>query len=73
MVANRTENFCAVSCIDTQVYINESYNFNKKGNLSYFRKQILDGKVIHLSSEIVVKEVEINAGQIDKLCSLSVL
>lgn len=44
--------------IDTQIYINESYNFNEKGNLSYFRKQILDGKVIHLTSEIVVGEVE---------------
>lgn len=44
--------------IDTQIYINESYNFNEKGNLSYFCKQILDGKVIHLTSEIVVGEVE---------------
>lgn len=44
--------------IDTQSYINESYNFNEKGNLSYYHKQILDGKVIHLSSEIVVGEVE---------------
>lgn len=44
--------------IDTQVYINESYNFNEKGNLNYFCKQILDGKVIHLTSEIVVREVE---------------
>ncbi len=44
--------------IDTQVYINESYNFNEKGNLSYFRKQIIDGKVVHLTSEIVVREVE---------------
>lgn len=44
--------------IDTQVYINESYNFSEKGNLSYFRKQVLDGKVIHLTSEIVVREVE---------------
>jgi len=44
--------------IDTQIYINESYNFNEKGNLSYLRKQILDGKVIHLTSGIVVGEVE---------------
>jgi len=44
--------------IDTQVYINESYNFNEKGKLSYFRKQILEGKVIHLTSEIVIGEVE---------------
>jgi|GEM_PF-2616941 len=44
--------------IDTQVYINESYNFNEKGNLSYFRKQVLDDKVVHLTSEIIVKEVE---------------
>jgi len=44
--------------IDTQVYINESYNFNGKGKLSYFRKQILDGKVIHLTSEIVLREIE---------------
>lgn len=44
--------------IDTQVYINESYNFNEKGRFSYFLKQILDDKVIHLTSEIVVKEVE---------------
>lgn len=44
--------------IDTQVYINESYNFGEKGNLSYFHKLILEGKIIHLTSEIVVGEVE---------------
>lgn len=44
--------------IDTKIYINESYNFNEKGNLSYFCKQVLHGKVIHLTSEIVVEEVE---------------
>lgn len=44
--------------VDTQVYMNESYNFNEKGNLNYFRKQILDGNVIHLTSGVVVGEVE---------------
>lgn len=44
--------------IDTQIYINESYNFTEKGNLSYLRKQVVDGKVIHLTSQIVVGEVE---------------
>lgn len=44
--------------IDTQVYINESYNFNEKGKLNFFNKQVLDNKVVHLTSEIVIKEVE---------------
>lgn len=44
--------------IDTQIYINESYNFNTRGNLGYLRKHIRDGKVHHLSSEVVVGEVE---------------
>lgn len=44
--------------IDTQIYINESYNFNEKGKLDFFSKQVLDNKVVHLTSEIVIKELE---------------
>lgn len=44
--------------IDTQVYINESFNFSEKGKLSYFRNQVVNEKVVHLTSELVVREVE---------------
>jgi len=44
--------------VDTQIYINESYNFTEKGNLGFFRKQTRDGKVVHLTSEVVIGEVE---------------
>ena len=44
--------------IDTQVYISESYNFNEKGRLNFFNKQVFDNKIIHLTSDIVIEEVE---------------
>lgn len=44
--------------MDTQVYINESFNFNEKANLSFFRKQVLNGNIVHLTSEVIVGEVE---------------
>jgi len=44
--------------MDTQVYINESFNFNEKGNLSFFRKQVLNGNIVHLTSEVILGEVE---------------
>jgi len=44
--------------IDTQVYISEAYNFGAKGNLGYFSKQVLAGNATHITSDIVVGEVE---------------
>ena len=49
--------------IDTQVYINESYNFNEKGKLDFFTKQVREGRVIHLTSDIVIREVEKHIGK----------
>ena len=44
--------------VDSEVYISEAYNFNPKGNLDFFKKLVHDNKINHLTSEIVIKEVE---------------
>ena len=44
--------------IDTQIYIKESYNFYDKGELYFLYKKVVEDKVVHLTSDIVIKEVE---------------
>lgn len=44
--------------IDTQVFIQESYDFSRKGKFAFLKKHIDSGKVKLLSSNIVKGEVE---------------
>lgn len=44
--------------IDTQVFIKESYDFTEKGKFALLKKQIDNGKLQLLTSDIVKSEVE---------------
>lgn len=51
-------NFPISVFIDSQVFIQESYDFGSKGKLSYFKRLVDNGKVKLLTSIIVKREVE---------------
>lgn len=58
LIYNEWLEFPLAVFIDTQVFINESYDFSEKGKLGLLKKQIDNGKVELLTTEIVTREVE---------------
>jgi conserved uncharacterized protein len=58
LISNEWLEFPLAVFIDTQVFINESYDFSERGKLDLLKKQIDNGKVELLTTEIVIREVE---------------